>query len=73
MITTSSFHIDSDNIELVSDLSKDRELSKILNFLLREYAKDKGFTSSQNKIQELEALIDKKDKQYEALKKEVVK
>ena len=71
MMTTTSFKIDSDNLELVSELSKSRELSKILNFLLREYAKDKGFTSSFNKIQALENKLAKKDEQYEALKKEV--
>ena len=47
------------------------EYGKILNFLLREYAKDKGFTSSFNKIQALEDKLAKKDEQYEALKKEV--
>lgn len=71
-MTTTSFKVDSDNIELVVEMAKTRELSKILNFLLREYAKDKGFSSSFNKIQTLEDKLAKKDAQYEALKKEVL-
>ncbi|EQB69319.1 MAG: hypothetical protein AMDU5_GPLC00004G0289 [Thermoplasmatales archaeon Gpl] len=70
MITTTTFHVDSDNIEFVIELSKKRELSKILNFLLREYAKDKGYANSTNKIRDLEYLLDKKSKQYDALKNE---
>ncbi|EQB66442.1 MAG: hypothetical protein AMDU2_EPLC00007G0083 [Thermoplasmatales archaeon E-plasma] len=72
MMTTTSFKVDSDNIELVVEMAKTRELSKILNFLLREYAKAQGFTSSYNKIQALEDKLTKKDAQYEALKKEVL-
>ena len=70
MITTTTFHVDSDNIEFVADLSKKRELSKIINFLLRAYREDKGYVNATDKVRELEALLKKKEMQYEALKKE---
>jgi hypothetical protein len=73
MITTTTFHVDSDNIELVAELSKNRELSKILNYLLRSYRQDKGYINSADKIRELEATIEKKQKQYDALKQEITK
>jgi hypothetical protein len=70
MITTTTFHVDSDNIEFVADLSKKRELSKIINFLLRAYREDKGYVNATDKVRELEALLKKKEMQYEAIKKE---
>lgn len=71
MITTTSFKVDSDNIDLVSELSRNRELSRILNFLLRSYKEDKGFVDSRTKIDQLERKLKNKDEQYEALKKEI--
>ena len=71
MITTTSFKVDSDNIDLVSELSRNRELSRILNFLLRSYKEDKGFVDSRTKIDQLERKRKNKDEQYEALKKEI--
>lgn len=69
-MTTTTFHVDTDNIELVSELTEKRELSKILNFLLRAYKEDKGYVNSVDKVKELEAQLKKKELQYEAIKKE---
>ncbi|MEM3860550.1 MAG: hypothetical protein QW478_14335, partial [Candidatus Micrarchaeaceae archaeon] len=69
MMATTTFHVEEDNIEIVQELTKTRELSKIINFLLREYRKDKGFISSKEKIAQLEKALKSKDEQYEALKK----
>lgn len=71
MHANTSFSVDADNIGIVQDLSKTRELSKILNFLLRQYQADKGYISVEKKVAELEAKVKAKDQQYEALKDEV--
>jgi uncharacterized protein HemY len=70
MISTTTIHVDDDNIEIVQELTKSRELSKVVNFLLREYQKDKGFVDSKTKIDQLEKALKSKDEQYEALKRE---
>jgi hypothetical protein len=69
MHATTSFKVDEDNIILVRDLTHTRELSKILNYLLRQYQSDKG--SSEKRIADLEARIKAKEQQYEALKNEI--
>jgi hypothetical protein len=71
MHATTSFKIEEDNIGLVEDLSHTRELSKVLNYLLRQYRADKGYISSEKRIAELEAKVKAKDQQYEALKGEI--
>jgi hypothetical protein len=71
MHATTSFKVDEDNIAIVQDLSKTRELSKILNHLLREYQTTKGYISVEKKVAELEARIKAKEQQYEALKNEI--
>lgn len=71
MHATTSFKVDEDNIQLVQDLTHTRELSKILNYLLRQYEADKGYISSEKRIAELEAKVKAKDQQYEALKREI--
>jgi hypothetical protein len=68
MHTTTSFKVDEDNIQIVQDLTHTRELSKILNYLLKQYRTDKGYVSSATKITELEARVKAKEQQYEALK-----
>ncbi|MEM0142589.1 MAG: hypothetical protein QXL94_01345 [Candidatus Parvarchaeum sp.] len=72
MHATTSFKVDEDNIQLVQDLSRTRELSKILNHLLREYQTTKGYITVEKKVAELEAKVKAKDEQYEALKREVL-
>jgi hypothetical protein len=71
MHATTSFKVDADNISLVEDLTKTRELSKILNYLLRQYKADRGYISSEKRIVELETRIKAKEQQYEALKQEI--
>ncbi|MEM0142815.1 MAG: hypothetical protein QXL94_02505 [Candidatus Parvarchaeum sp.] len=71
MHATTSFKVDEDNIQLVQDLSRTRELSKILNHLLREYQTTKGYISTEKKVAELEQTLKKKSEQYEALKSKI--
>ena len=71
MHTTTSFKVDADNIAIVEDLTHTRELSKILNYLLKQYKADKGYISSEKRIAELESRVKAKEQQYEALKHEV--
>jgi hypothetical protein len=71
MHATTSFKVDEDNIAIVSDLVHTRELSKIINYLLKQYQSDKGYISSEKRIAELEAKVKAKDQQYEALKSEI--
>lgn len=70
MHATTSFKVDGDNIAIVEDLTKTRELSKIINHLLRQY-RDGNSIASKERIQQLEALLKAKDEQYEALKREI--
>jgi recombinational DNA repair protein (RecF pathway) len=72
MHATTSFKVDEDNIALVQDLAKTRELSKIINHLLRQY-RDGNSIASRERIQQLEALLKAKNEQYEALKREIAK
>ncbi len=71
MHATTSFKVEADNIPIVEDLTHTRELSKIINYLLRQYKADKGYISTEKRIAELEAKIKAKDQQYEALKREI--
>jgi hypothetical protein len=71
MHATTSFKVDADNIAIVNDLIHTRELSKIINYLLKQYQSDKGYISSEKRIAELEAKVKAKDQQYEALKSEI--
>ena len=71
MHATTSFKVDEDNIRLVQDFTHTRELSKIINYLLRQYQSDKGYISSEKRIADLEARVKAKDQQYEALKSEI--
>ena len=68
MHATTSFKVDEDNIPTVQDLIKTRELSSVLNALLRQY-RDKNTLSDQ--IKELADRLAKKTEQYEALKREI--
>ena len=71
MHATTSFKVDEDNLTLVQDLTHTRELSKIINYLLRQYKADRGYVSTEKRIAELEAKVKAKDQQYEALKSEI--
>ena len=71
MHATTSFKVDEDNLTLVQDLTHTRELSKIINYLLRQYKADRGYISSEKRIAELEAKVKAKEQQYEALKSEI--
>jgi flagellar biosynthesis regulator FlbT len=68
MHAATSFKVDEDNIPVVQDLIKTRELSSVLNALLRQY-RDKNTLSDQ--IKELADRLVKKTEQYEALKREI--
>ena len=68
MHATTSFKVDEDNIPVVQDLIKTRELSSVLNALLRQY-RDRNTLSDQ--IKELADRLVKKTEQYEALKREI--
>ena len=71
MHATTSFKVDTENIAIVEDLTRTRELSKILNYLLKQYRSDKGYLSAEKRIEELETRIKAKEQQYEALKSEI--
>jgi thiamine monophosphate synthase len=68
MHATTSFKVDDDNIPAVQDLLKTRELSSVINALLRQY-RDRNTLSDQ--IKELAERLAKKTEQYEALKREI--
>jgi len=68
MHATTSFKVDEDNIPVVQDLLKTRELSSVLNALLRQY-RDRSTLSDQ--IKELAEKLAKKTSQYEALKNDI--
>ena len=61
--------------KIAKELVRTRELSKILNEFLKQYRETKGvsFKGKEERIQELSEALTKKEAQYEALKKEVVK
>ena len=73
MHATTSFKIDENNISIVQDLTRTRELSKILNYLLQRYQQDKGYISAEKQIANLESQVKAKDEQYHALKQEIAK
>ena len=68
MHATTSFKVDEDNIPAVQDLVKTRELSSVINALLRQY-RDKNTLTDQ--LKELADRLIKKTEQYEALKREI--
>ena len=51
-----------------------RELSKIINEFLKQYREQKGiaYNGKDEEIRELKEALEKKEAQYEALKKEVI-
>jgi len=70
-ITT--IHVELDNVEFVEELVKHKELSRVVNFLIRSYKEDKGYMDPHTKIEQLERQLKAKEEQYKALKDEVVK
>ena len=75
MNMTTSIRIYQENEEVAKELVRTRELSKIVNEFLKQYRETKGvaFKGKDEMIQELMEALTKKEAQYEALKKEVVK
>jgi len=69
----SGFHVDPENESFIRELTRERSLSRILNFLISEYKENKGWKPPEERIRELEEALRKKQEQYEALKKEVSK
>ena len=67
---TTTIHIEYDNVEFVEELTKHKELSKIINYLIRSYKQDKGYTDLRTKIEQLERQLKAKEEQYEAMQKE---
>lgn len=70
MHATTSFKVEEDNIAIVQELSHTRELSKILNYLIREYRERNG-KLPEAIIADLKEQSAKKDEQYQALKREI--
>ena len=68
-----SFRVEIENEVFVRELTKERSLSRVLNFLLGEYRENKGWKTPEERIHELEEALKKKQEQYEALKDEVSK
>lgn len=66
-----SFRVEIENEAFVKELTRDRSLARILNFLISEYRENKGWKPPDQRIRELEEQLKKKEIQYEALKKEV--
>lgn len=71
MIT--SFRVEIENEAFVREMSKERGLARVLNFLIAEYRENKGWKPPEMKIKELQEALKKKEMQYEALKDEVSK
>ena len=67
----SGFHVELENEAFVRELTKERSLSRVLNFLISEYKENKGWKPPEEHIRELEEALKKKQEQYEALKQEV--
>ena len=74
MNMTTSVRIYQENEGIAKELIKTRELSKIINEFLRQYREKKGisFKGKDEEIEELKEALEKKEAQYEALKKEVI-
>ena len=68
-----SFRVEPENEAFVKELTKERSLARVLNFLVAEYRKNKGWKSPEERIHELEEALKKKEQQYNALKEEVSK
>ena len=66
-----SFRVEIENEVFVREMSKERGLARVLNFLISEYRENKGWKPPEMKIRELEEALKKKEQQYNALKKEV--
>lgn len=74
MNMTTSVRIYQENEGIAKELIKTRELSKIINEFLMQYKEKKGisFKGKDEEIEELKEALEKKEAQYEALKKEVI-
>lgn len=70
MMHTTTIHVEYDNVEFVEELTKHKELSRIVNFLIRSYKEDKGYIDPHTRIEQLERQLQSKMEQYEAIKKE---
>ena len=66
-----SFRVEIENEAFVKELTKERGLARVLNFLIAEYRENKGWKSPDQRIRELEENLKKKEMQYEALKQEM--
>lgn len=73
MMHITTFHIEPENVEFVEELTKHKELSRVLNFLIKQYKEDKGYIDPHTKIEQLEVQLRKKQEQYELLQKEMSK
>lgn len=71
---TTSIGIYRGNEEIVRELIRTKELSRVINEFLKQYAETKGIStkSKDDEIAELKRAIAKKIEQYDALKKEVI-
>jgi len=67
---TTTIHIEYDNVDFVEELTKHKELSRIVNFLIRAYKEDKGYLDPRTRIEQLERQLKAKTEQYEAMKRE---
>ena len=70
MMHTTTIHIEYDNVEFVEELTKHKELSRVVNFLIRSYKEDRGYIDPHTRIERLERQLKAKTEQYEAMKKE---
>jgi hypothetical protein len=68
-----SFRVEPENEAFVKELTRERGLARVLNFLLSEYRQSKGWKPPEQRIHELEEALKKKEQQYNALKDEVSK
>jgi hypothetical protein len=68
-ITT--FHIEPENVEFVEELTKHKDLSRVLNFLISQYKENKGYVDPHTKIEQLERQLKSKTEQYEAMIKDI--
>ena len=71
MMHTTTIHIEYDNVEFVEELTKHKELSRVVNFLIRSYKEDKGYIDPHTQIERLERQLKAKTEQYEMMKRDV--
>ena len=74
MNMTTSVRIYQENEGIAKELIRTRELSKIINEFLKQYREQEGiaYKGKDEEIMELKEALEKKEAQYEALKKEVI-